>query len=93
MGAGSRAGQLAYMHLSQGLSGRNAFCSLQGTDLTVGLAKCHVTYTRSRDKTALDVPEIEKDIRTQYGTPSTGCLGSLSVGQKMLQAQGSFLCS
>lgn len=48
------------------------------------------THTLSRDKRALIVPEIQKDIPTQ---DDKGCLDSLLLGKKVFQAQRSFVCS
>lgn len=65
--------------------------SLQGTDIVVGLARCHMTHTLKQNKEAHIESETGKHILTQGYKPSTCCEDSLSPGKEEVQAQGPFL--
>ena len=48
------------------------------------MARCYMTHTQGRDKKAFIEPETGKDVPTQGDKPSTGCVGSLSLGEEVL---------
>lgn len=48
-------------------------------------------YMPKQKKATLIETETEKDIPTQVDKPATGCVGSLSLGEEVVQAQGLFL--
>lgn len=48
----------------------------------------HDTLASGEDHRALTEPEAKKDIPTQDDKPSMICVGSLSLGKKVFQAQG-----
>lgn len=65
--------------------------SLQGTDIVVGLARCHMTHTLKQNKEAHIESKTGKHILTQGDKPSTCCEDFLSPGKEEFQAEGPFL--
>lgn len=63
--------------------------SLQRTDKAVGLARCRVMHMH-KNKRVLTELKTGRDVPTQGDSPSTGCKGSLSLGEEVFQAQGQF---
>ena len=74
-------------------SGRNSVHSPRRTDVTVGLARCHVTHKLSAETKDYSSSLKQGKIFPRKLIESTQPVPSLSLGKEVFQAQGPFPCS